>query len=695
MALHEYLVGLAFLTGTWGVVGLSALIVSRRRLSHLGGACAVLAFGILTCAGIVAVHLAPGALGLLSRSGALAAALLLLGVTVLACPPKARSTDPAWGPRRSSPPVTWVAAAVGATALIAWTAAAAWIDAALASTDVDTLTFHTPNVAKWIQSGSVWRVDQFSPLLANGNYPQNGDVVFLSVILPWDSDAFTRVVGIPFLALAGVAVYALALELGAARAPAALLALVFTTLPAAIFATHEGAKTDSIMLATFGAGLVFLARHFRTGRRSELALAGAGLGLAFGTKWYGVSSVVAVLALWVAVWLVAGRSRRALATNLALLAGAVALTGGFWLLRNLVVSGNPLLPTRVGLGELTLFDAAPDFIRECGGSTLASYAGQPQIWWDFVLPAFRDSYGLGGAALAVGVAGAVGLVARKLAGGGFDRRFDGRLAAFATLAVLLACVYAVTPYSAFGARGAPTLVGANTRWLLPALLAAAAVTAAAAPRLARRAGPVVALAGLLAVADGVRRGFAIPRSDVAWAGAVLVLVSLAGAGIAALWSLRRTAPRVAAALLAVILVTGSVAAGHQRQREFFDARYTREDPAISYFSARGGEGLRVGLAGIFSVEGLSPVLPAFGPRLGNDVSYIGREVKGQLREYDSFEGFAAELRGERFDLLVLGKGDYPGCDVPGTERREATWARAAGFRQVTDSDRMTLLRRER
>ncbi len=696
----EYLAGLALFAATWGAVGLAALIVVRRRLAHLGGAPAVLAFGVIVCAGVIAVHLVPGMLGVLSRGTALACGLLVVSAATLV--PEAVGARPrrGWGPR---PPVArpaWVAVAIAGAGLLVWTATAGWIHAGVASSDIDTLTFHTPNVAKWIQSGSFWRVDQFSPLLANGNYPQNGDVVFLSAILPWETDAFTRLVGIPFLALAALAVYAVALELQAPRAHAAMFALVFASLPAALFATHEGAKTDTIMLASFGAGVLFLLRHFRTGHRSELVLAGVGLGVAFGTKWYGVSSVVALLAFWAAVWLVAGRSPRALAANAGVLSALVALNGGFWLLRNLVVSGNPVLPARVGLGDLTLFDASRDFIRECGGSSIASYVAQPGIWSDFILSAYRDNYGLPGLALAAGVAGASALLAGALGRRRFERRFHARLAALTALAVLLACVYAITPYSAFGARGAPTLVGANARWLLPALLVAAAVTAAAAGRLGRRAGSAVALAGLVAVADGVRRGFAVPRSDVALTAGVLAVAGLGGVLVAAWAGLgagpptrRRSLDARPVAALAAVAVIAAAGVGYQRQQRFFDTRYSEGDPVVTYFSQRAPASIRVGLAGIFSVEGLSPVLPAFGPRLRNHVSYVGREVRGQLREYETYAGFRAEVRREGFDLLLVGKGDYPGCEVPGSARREAAWARRAGFRRVADSDRMSLYER--
>ena len=87
---------------------------------------------------------------------------------------------------------------------------------------IDTLTHHLPNVAGWIRSGTFWRVDQFVPLLANGNYPQTGDLAFLAVVQPWRNDWLAGAVNPLYIGLAGLAAYAAAVELGVPR-PAAML----------------------------------------------------------------------------------------------------------------------------------------------------------------------------------------------------------------------------------------------------------------------------------------------------------------------------------------------------------------------------------------------------------------------------------------------------------------------------------------
>lgn len=686
----EYLAGLGFLAATWGAVGAAAALVVRRRLPGMRGAPRLLAFGLLLTVGIIAAHLLPGMFGLLSRESALVTAVLILaGAWRL---PEAAEPLPERAGRTPPPSdgLSWLIAAAGVLVVAAGSLAAARTGIAEASTDIDTLTFHLPNIARWMQSGSFWQVDNFTPLLANGNYPQSGDVIQLAVMQPFQSDAFARLVNLPFALLAALAVYAIAVEAGAARATGVLLGAAFAALPAFVFATGEGAKTDPVMLATFGAGLLFLLRHFRTDARSDLLLAGLGLGLAFGTKWYGVSSVPALLAVWAGVWIWARRPLGALLRNLGLIVAVVIPAGGFWFLRNLVETENPVFPTKVALGGTTLFDAPRDFIRECGGYTLLGYIDSPGIWRDFILPDFRDNYGLPGLLLAAGFVLAVLLAIRGHRSGRLPARSRVAPPLLALAAAVLALVYTATPYSAFGLENEPELVGANTRWLLPALLATAGLAAWAVGRLgALRLAAELLL--LVAVVEGSRRGFAEPLSRVVAAGGALIASGLVVMGVQRLAERRGVESLHALAALGAIVAVVAAGAGYPRQRAFHEGRYAEGDPVIAWFFQHPGQ-REVGLAGVWTTAGLSPVLPAFGPRLENPVSFVGRYVRGQLREFERRESFLMAVRRGGYDVLVVGKGGYGECKVPGREGEERTWARQAGFERLAESDRLVLFR---
>ena len=94
--------------------------------------------------------------------------------------------------------------------------------------------------------------------------------------------------------------FAVARELRASHAASVLAAAAVVSLPVVGIATIPRALPDSLMWTTFACGVLFLLRHARSARRSDLVLAGVALGIAAGTKWYGVSSVAVVGVIWLA-----------------------------------------------------------------------------------------------------------------------------------------------------------------------------------------------------------------------------------------------------------------------------------------------------------------------------------------------------------------------------------------------------------
>lgn len=703
MALPDYVVGAAFFLGTVGSVGLGAALVVRRRLAHLRGVSRLLAFALASFAGVVAVHLVPAGLGVLTRGTVLTAAVLgLAGASRLRrVPPVPPDPPPASG---QSHRWSWVIAAVAAGTLAVYALAYLAESATVAVTHIDFLSFTMPGLARWIQSGSVWQSTEFLPYLPTGTYPNNGDTFLLAAVLPWRSDAFVRLLEYPLLAVIGCAVYALGRELGAARAHATLLAATVLALRSVTITAVENVKPDTFMLATFATGLVFLLRHHRTSRGSDLVLAGVGLGLAFGSRWYGVSSVVVVVVVWALRSALSRRALGAIVRQGAALVVLIALSGGFWFVRNWVVTGDPLFPLRVAPFGLTVFDAPPDVFRERYGFTIAHYALQPRIWAHFILPGYRAALGLPGLVVVLGLLLAVGLV---LAGRRARSRPPGGEAVLtlAAMAALVALAYAVTPAGAQGFEGHPFkgLIGGNARWLMPAAIPAAAASAWALGRLGR--GRLVAeLAALVAVGDGIRRTFELGVARAALAALVLGLV--VGVGALAVVVYRRVAARqrryalVAAGVLALGLIA---VGGHALQRRLDDGRFRGSDATIDWVLAHAPSGHAIGLAGDWRAVGLAPVLPMFGPRLGNHVSYVGPLIRGMLEHYRTRGAFLAAVHRGGYDLLLVGRAPPPPISgrpalaalKPLAHPQAEVWARSAGFVAVARSERFVLLRAAR
>jgi hypothetical protein len=308
MPQSDYLLGLAFVTVVYGCVAASATVVLRRRLPHLRGAVAAVAWGVIATFALIAVHVVPLTLGILSRETAAAGAAAGLAVA-LAIPRRMPApAQPAGLPAATGAASRWMAIATAA-ALAIYLIAVLRSRLFMAPTGVDTLTFHLPNVARWIESGSLWQIDQFIPLQSHGHYPHNGDIVLLSTILPWSNDFLAHQAMAPFLAMTAVAVYALGRELRASWPAAVGGACLVAAVPIVTVPALATTLVDAVMLGPFAAGVLFLARHLRSGQTTDLVLAGLGLGVAFGTKWYAVASVAGVVDVWAVARLAPPRPR--------------------------------------------------------------------------------------------------------------------------------------------------------------------------------------------------------------------------------------------------------------------------------------------------------------------------------------------------------------------------------------------------
>jgi hypothetical protein len=359
--------------------------------------------------------------------------------------------------------------------------------------------------------------------------------------------------------------------------------------------------------------------------------------------------------------------------GLALVATVLA-AGGFWLIRNLVVTGNPVYPAKVAPLGVTIFDAPRDAIRERYGFSIADYLTDGHVLSHSILPGWRAGFAGPGILLLAGVLLAV-VVAVRGEGRGPRRAV---LLGLAGAALAILALYVVTPASAQGFRGSPWpgIVGEATRWSAPAALIAGALTAWAATRLGRWRLAVEALA-VVAVADGIRESFHVSGFDLGVSAALLA--GLAALALAARFALRR--PRwVVVGAAGALAAAGLVLAGYHGQRRFNDRRYLGVEPTFDWIALRAPGGHRVGIAGEFATGAVSPNYPLFGPRLRNRVAYVGPTVRDKLQEYGSRAPFTAALRRGGYDLVLVGRGLVP-HDGTAAER----WTAAAGYVPVARS----------
>jgi hypothetical protein len=640
-----------------------------------------MAVSVLAIVGLEAVELVPLACGVLTRgTSVLAAVLLLAGVAIVV---QRRSVSGEGADERPvrprARPFPTPSTGLGALALLITGAVwLAWMEVAVTAPvqSADALNFHLPGAISFIQSGSLWHVTQYLVGQAQGNYPQNGDILMLAAGLPWHSLAFVRYVDVPLLAIAGLAVYATARELRAPTGPAALAALALLAIRPVVEPALADVMTDPCFLAGFAIGMLFLVRHGRTQARGDLVLAGLGLGIAFGTKWYGLTDVPALVIVWaILAWQRGGHVTPVL-KDLGVVVACILVGGGVWLLRNLILTGNPVFDYRLSVFGLTILPAPPDQLRARIGFSLAHYAGHLDVLRHYVWPVFRQDFGLTGLLLVLGA-----LIAPVLRG-----RSRHRLGMLAGGALLCALAYAVTPYSAQGFAGAPTLVAVNTRYGAPALVLTAPLLAVVIGRLRCLRLPLELVLLVL---------IALNLHHYLWTSAGRVFVNaVALAGLLVLFGLARLLPRWGLVVRprtiqnALILACGcavAVAAYHY-QRVLAGRPYAPADATIDYVLTHAPTSTRIGVTGIWTAQGVEPVAPMFGPRFGNRLGYVGPFVDHRLEQYTSRARFVAALQRDRYRFLEIGRGIPP---VPAPV--QMVWARSAGYAPVAQSPRLILM----
>jgi hypothetical protein len=681
VSLGAYLAGWLVLAAVLAGPALGAWLVVRRRLAWMAIETRIVAFALLLAGFVFVEHLVPLALGVLSRGTVIAASALVGLAASRVRPAAAREQEPPRGEPGDT--LSWRLALVVVGAVAAFVIAFLAENRAAALGDVDATGFHLPVVARWIQDGTLWKLNDFAPGWGFGEYPHTGNVLQLSVILPWHDDFLLRAVGPLFVLLTAIAIYALAAELGAPRPVAAIFAALFPAVPTVAFVGLNHGQTDLVAAAGFATGALFLARHARTGRHEELLLAALGLGLAFGTKWYGPPEAIALILVWVLARSFMSRNgarwRPALGDGL-LVGGLVLLVGGIWMLRNGVLAGDPVFPRRVGLGGVTLFSGTHS-ASEPYDFALAHYLSDTHLLTHGIRGQFERTFGAPAVVIFLGAIGALLFAART-------RR--GLPLTVALTSLVLLAVYVLTPYTAQGPEGMPQ-VTAGVRYALPALAIGAAAAAWLAGRLGR-AGVVgafvVAVLAMIQAVDKIRaRSVEFHHTSFGTAVAVaFVILLLAGLAI----RLRQARPNrqavmagLAALLLLVLLV------GRDVQTTFDKDRY-RIIPTYTWIQTVPKKPIRIGLAGRNgNNQGYSSPYIAFGPRLRNHVEWVGRRRHHLLVAYHDRGAFVAALARGHFDVLMVGPEEVKSTST--SLGRPLEWAKSAGWRPFLHDDRFTLL----
>ena len=711
MSFGGYLAGVAGLVAIVMPLGLASVRLRGRLLPGWDGAPARLVEAVLGLSLLTIMLQLLGAVGLF-YAWALIAASIAVGAGVALRIPRGEG-DPGGEPARGfarlpSPPVPSlqmiVALAVAAFLAAHWATGLqdVWARGMLT---FDTLWYHGPFAAKIAETGSVWPLHFTDPLYLNWFYPQNSELLHGAGIALFDRDLFSPLINFGWLGICLVAAWCIGRPYGVAPLSVVAVALVMDIGP--MVPREAGTPANDVapvaMLLAAAAVLVNAAAQARAGSQAArtfhsagpplrdllpmgaLLVAGLAMGLALGTK-LTIAGGVAAMAVGLPLIMPAGARRKALLFFL----GGVAATAGFWFVRNLIHSGNPL-PWAQELGPIDL--PGPDRGLEGRDNyNVAHYIFQTpdsDVWSSFFYKAITNLFGplwfafFGGAA-----AGAVLAIVRP-------RTPVIRLLGAVTL--VGGIVYLFTPLTAAGPQDQPLAFGINLRYLVPAMALGLALLPLEARLTPERARLPLLGGGVLAMLATSLYSDSAYIWDEPYASipiAALIGIVLVGVPVALALLGRRSAALAAGAGAAVLLVVGAI--GWERQDDYLDARYTNADDFRFQLDdaaawAKGTSDERIGVGGL---SGAYNQYLFYGDELSNHVQYIGRNLPaGDFRTIERCPDFIDAVNDGDYGYVVT----TPELDLndPATAKvsPEGGWLRsAAATEEVLRSGRVAVFR---
>jgi hypothetical protein len=669
----SYLAGALELAAIVAPLAYAAWRLRATALAAWTGAPARLVETVLAVVGLLWLSELLGTVGLFEDAPMIIGSIAVGIAAEFACRRLAPSEAQA-PPVAASSGLAWACAAIVCAGV-----AAGWMVPTLASLAggmdrADTLWYHMPLAAKFVQTGHLGSIYHFDPIFFASFYPANSEVVHAVGILAFGRDIVSPLLNLGWLAVGLLASYCIGRPYGVG--PASLIggAIALGSQQLVEFQAGE-ALNDITGVAFLLAAVAIVVNAGAAGTLSRpawaLSFAGLAAGVAAGVK---LSFLAPVGALFVGVIVIAGRGER---IRTALWFGVPALlAGGYWYLRNLIAIGNPIPFTP--WGPLHLPSPARDFeLRE--PFSVAHYLTDTDIWKDWFFPGLHDSFGL---LWPLVIAGFIGAGVWGLwRGGGPVARVLGAVVLFTAVA------YVFTPLTAAGEPGQPIAFEWNVRYIAPA----AAIGLALLPTLpAARSGSRARLItlGALTVLAAVTIGSLVQWDQGHVKGAVA-----AGVGVLAVWGLLfwlrssgrldAAAPRRYAVGVAAVVAAGALGAGWWVQHHYLPRRYEMLSPALDIAgAARWANTVHDSKIAIAGVRGVFNQYPFYGDDLSNEVQWLGKDgPDGAYLRIPTCAEWRQALADGGYRYVVTMYDPYR----PGTltDTKEALWTRKdAASRQI-------------
>ncbi len=203
--------------------------------------------------------------------------------------------------------------------------------------DWDNLMYHLPFIDHWIQNGTLAATQS-----ARWSMPASSELLGLWCAIPFSGDFLVALNNFPVIIVLVAALIELSRSMGMTGWVPHGCAFVCVCNQVTIRQSID-ASNDLMVGAFFFAGLVYFGKLQQLQRGAPILL-GVCIGVLIGTKYFAIGYSVILLvstALWFARSNTSLRNERKVWIGFA---AAIAMVGGYWFMRNCLMTGNPVFP---------------------------------------------------------------------------------------------------------------------------------------------------------------------------------------------------------------------------------------------------------------------------------------------------------------------------------------------------------------
>src|SRR5690606_17423233 len=212
--------------------------------------------------------------------------------------------------------------------------------------------YHMPIVVEWLQAGSLWEIFYAvwgGPL---GYYPSHHELLLSWLILPFGNDYLANLLNFPIIAMTVIVIYKTLREMNVEPFLSWLAGALVMVMP--IFLRQLGTGQVDVLMALG----VFISWYYflRTYKRRDGVLLIPlllNLALMLGTKYLAIIYSIPILVVFFFLHGFWRKTHRFWWLWFLLILGTI---GSMWYWRNLLLTGNPLFPASVHIGDWMLFE---------------------------------------------------------------------------------------------------------------------------------------------------------------------------------------------------------------------------------------------------------------------------------------------------------------------------------------------------